>query len=212
MSRRILTYILCIAFLFTVSTTMVGEDRDPSPRDLKGVSKSHRYLWAVAGGTVLGAGIGVIAPGGGKSVAKGALLGGSITSAVYLAKNRRAAHEHRDWAHIVTNTALGTGLFWTICDCGDGAWSGALIGGGGTALFQAFGTHNRNVRSMTGSSIQPGTSPQNIPSHSGDSSQSQSTTSAQSQNSGKPKSLSKNTQKIAAPSGPEKSQQEAQQQ
>lgn len=210
MSRRFVACVLCIAFVFGSSS--FGEDHDPSPRDLKGVSKSHRYIWAIVGGTALGAGIGVIAPGGGKSVAKGALLGGSITSAVYLAKNRRAADGWRDWAHIGTNTALGTGILWTLCDCGAGAWSGALIGGGGTAIFQALGSRNSHIASMTGASIQPGTSPQNVPSHPGDSSQSHGAASAQSQSQGKPKSLSKNTQNGAAPSEPEKTQQQEPQQ
>jgi hypothetical protein len=65
---------------------------------------------------------------------------------------------------------------------------------------------------MTGASIQPGTSPQNVPSHPGTSTQSQGTTNAQSQSPGKPKSVSKDTQNITAPSEPEKSQQQQPQQ
>jgi hypothetical protein len=95
-------------------------------------------------------GLGIIAPGGGKSAFKGALIGGSATSAFYLIKDPRAAGDNRALAHLVTNTLLGTGIFWTVCDCSGGAWSGAFIGGGGTAIIQAFGTHNRSLAKLGG--------------------------------------------------------------
>ncbi len=158
MSRRILAFILCFTSLFTGAS--FASDHDATARDVKGVRHSHRYFWAVAGGTALGAGIGVIAPGGSKSAFKGALIGGSLTSAIYLAKHPNAAGGWRDWAHVSTNAILGTGLLWTICNCGAGAWSGALIGGGGTAVIQAMGTHNRHLATATGASAQPGTAPQ----------------------------------------------------
>ena len=158
MSRRILAFILCFTSLFTGAS--FASDHDVSARDVKGARKSHRYFWAVAGGTALGAGIGVIAPGGSKSAFKGALIGGSLTSAIYLAKHPKAGGEWRDWAHVTTNAILGTGILWTICNCGAGAWSGALIGGGGTAVIQAMGTHNRHLATVTGASAQPGSAPQ----------------------------------------------------
>jgi hypothetical protein len=158
MSRRILAFILCFTSLFTGAS--FASDHDVSARDVKGARKSHRYFWAVAGGTALGAGIGVIAPGGSKSAFKGALIGGSLTSAIYLAKHPKAGGGWRDWAHVSTNAILGTGILWTICNCGAGAWSGALIGGGGTAVIQAMGTHNRRLATATGASAQPGTAPQ----------------------------------------------------
>ena len=158
MSRRILAFVLCFTSLFAGAS--FASDRDATTRDVKGVRKSHRYFWAVAGGTALGAGIGVIAPGGSKSAFKGALIGGSLTSAIYLAKHPKAGGGWRDWAHVSTNAILGTGLLWTICDCGAGAWSGALIGGGGTAVIQSMGTRNRRLGTITGASAQPSTAPQ----------------------------------------------------
>jgi hypothetical protein len=152
MGRRFLIIVFSISFL---AGNTFAKDPDATAKDLKGVPKSHKYFWAVAGGTLLGAGIGVIAPGGGKSTAKGALIGGSLTSAFYLAKHPRAASGWRGLAHVGTNAALGTGILWAVCDCGDGAWAGGLIGGGGTAFFQAMGSRNRNISKWTGASAQP---------------------------------------------------------
>lgn len=152
MGRRFLIVILCIFFLTGKS---FSEDRDATARDLKGIPKSHRYAWAILGGTALGAGLGVIAPGGTKSAWKGALLGGSATSAFYLAKHPRAADGWRDWAHVGTNTALGAGILWTLCDCSGGALAGSLLGGGGTAVYQALGSRTSKMASFTGASVQP---------------------------------------------------------
>ena len=148
MRQRLLAVLTCIAFL--LSSSSFAQDRDVTSRDLKGVPRGHRYFWAIAGGTAVGMGIGIIAPGGSKSAFKGALIGGSAASAFYLIKNPRAAEGERAWAHVITNTLLVSGVFWTVCNCSGGAWSGALIGGGGTAVIQAFGTHNRTMAKMSG--------------------------------------------------------------
>src|SRR5580765_2569432 len=157
MVRRALSLVICVMFLCAGST--FAADREVDTRDLKGVPKSHRYLWAVIGGTAVGAGLGVIAPGGTKSMFKGALLGGSLTSAFYLAKNPRAAHGSRAWAHVGTNAALGTGILWTLCNCSSGAWAGALVGGGGTAVVQSFGSHNSHIAKLSGTATPPDPSP-----------------------------------------------------
>jgi hypothetical protein len=139
-----------LLILLLSSGQIFAADRDATAGDLRGIPKSHRYAWAVLGGTAAGAGIGVIAPGGTKSAVKGLLIGGSLTSAFWLAKHPRAAEGKRPFAHIVTNTILGTSVLWTICDCGEGAWAGALLGGGGTALIQAFGTHHSAIAQNIG--------------------------------------------------------------
>ena len=165
MHRRIIAILTCLTFLS--SSPGFAQDRDATSSDLSGIHKSSKkYFWAVAGGTAVGLGLGIIAPGGGKSAFKGALIGGSATSAFYLIKDPHAAGEHRAFAHLVTNTLLGTGIFWTVCNCSTGAWSGAFIGGGGTAIIQAFGTHNRSLAKMGGisqstpdSTPAPGTEP-----------------------------------------------------
>ena len=149
MHRRIIAIFVSLAFL--LSSPGFAQDRDATSSDLSGIHKSSKkYFWAVAGGTAAGLGIGIIAPGGSKSAFKGALIGGSATSAFYLIKDKHAAGEHRAFAHIVTNTLLATGVFWTVCNCKAGAWSGAFIGGGGTAIIQAFGTHNRSLAKLSG--------------------------------------------------------------
>lgn len=151
MIRRILIVILSLL----IGGIAFAQERDVTDRDMSGIRRSHKYVWAIVGGTVLGTGIGVVAPGGSKSAFKGALIGGSLTSAFYLAKNPRAAYGKRDFAHVVTNTVLGTGVLWTICDCKTGAWSGALIGGGGTAIIQSFKSGRSKIASNPNPPDQP---------------------------------------------------------
>jgi hypothetical protein len=159
MHRRILAIVTCLAFF--ISSPGFAQDRDATSRDVSGIPKSHRYFWSVAGGTAVGLALGIIAPGGSKSAFKGALIGGSATSAFYLIKDPNAAGGERGFAHLLTNTLLGTSVFWTICDCSAGAASGALIGGGGTALIQSFGTHNRSLAKLGG--ISQSTPPPSAP-------------------------------------------------
>ena len=78
------------------------------------------------------------------------MIGGSGASALYLWTHRNAAGDWTPWAHIGTNTVLGSGLGWTICDCNAGAGFGALLGGGGTAAIQAFGTRDQGLAKVTG--------------------------------------------------------------
>lgn len=164
MNRRfVIITSLCFAFLLLFTNQGFTQDREVTSRDLKGVPRSHRYFWSVLGGTAAGAGIGLIAPGGTKSAFKGVMLGGSLTSVFYLAKNPRAAGDARPFAHILTNATLASGLFWTICDCNTGGWAGGLIGGGGTALFQALGSHNSAVATLTTSNSPSSNIPQADP-------------------------------------------------
>ena len=131
---------------------MEGFAADPevSPRDMQGIPKRHKYLTAIVAGAAIGAGLGILAPGGNKSMAKGLMICGSGASALYLWTHHDAAGGWTPWAHIGTNTMLGSGLGWTICGCRSGAGIGALLGGGGTAAIQAFGTRDRNVARATG--------------------------------------------------------------
>jgi len=156
--RRVAIFVVCIVVLFIQGS--FAQDRDVSSRDLKGIPKSHRYFWAVVGGTAVGAGLGIIAPGGSQSAVKGALIGGSATSAFYLAKRPRAVAEgRRDLAHIVTNAALGAGILWTACDCDEGAWAGAFLGGGGTAVYRALKPRSsRSIADLNIDDTQPSAS------------------------------------------------------
>lgn len=126
---------LCLITVFTAPAFAAGRDVDTS--DLKGISpKRHRYIFTVLGGAAVGAGIGM-AMGSEPSVAKGALIGSGLMSSWYLATHRDNLGGWRNWAQLGSYTALGAGLGWTACKCGDGAGIGALIGGGTAAIWQA---------------------------------------------------------------------------
>jgi hypothetical protein len=149
--------------LFTVAQAFAG---DPGPSDLKGIPKKNRYVWAIVGGTAVGAGIGWLAPGGNKSIAKGLLIGGSGASFLYLNAHKQAVSPSwKPWAHIITNTTLGTGIGWTVCNCGSGAGIGALIGGGGTIAIQGFRSTHRGLSSAAGVPPAPTPTSTTGPSH-----------------------------------------------
>jgi hypothetical protein len=134
-----------------------SSDRDATAADLKGITRKHRYVWVIAAGSAIGAGVGLLLPpGSGKSASKGLLIGGSAASFFYLPGHKDAADGWRPLAWIATNTVLGGGIGWTICNCGLGFGVGALIGGGITALTQAIGPrHHRTISTYTGAQPQP---------------------------------------------------------
>jgi hypothetical protein len=137
-----------------------SSDRDVTTADLKGITRKHRYIWAMAGGAAVGAGIGaLLPPGSGKSAVKGMLIGGSAASFFYLPGHKEAADGYRPLAWIATNSVLGGGIGWTICNCGLGFGVGALIGGGITVITQAVRPrHHRTLTKYTGA--QPAPPPQ----------------------------------------------------
>jgi hypothetical protein len=138
MSRRILAVLLCVSLL---GVPGLAADRDTSRKDLRGVPHGHKHLWAVIGGTAVGLGLGAI-PGGTSNVFKGGLIGGSAASLFYLAGHRG---QEGPWSYVLTNAALVAGIGWAACDCGAGFGAGALVGGGGTALFQSFKPRSRTL-------------------------------------------------------------------
>src|SRR5262245_26433213 len=134
---KFLLALLCICLLGFLAPMALAADRDVSVKDLKGIPKKNRFLTSVVGGAALGAGIGALMPGGFHSVMKGTLIGGGGFGELYLIKHPNAAGAWRDWAKIGSGAALGTGLGWTACGCGDGAFGGLLIGGGLEAIWAA---------------------------------------------------------------------------
>jgi len=135
--KRFLALALCLAVTLMVSAPTFAADRDTTKDDLKGISaKRHKYLFNVAGGVAIGAGIGALL-GGAPSVTKGMLIGGGGASAWYLHSHPNGAGQMHNWAHLASYTALGSGLGWTLCKCGDGSGWGALMGGGASALWLA---------------------------------------------------------------------------
>jgi len=163
MLRRMLALFLCLWLL-----ALPGFAADPDRRDrdsLRGIPKGHKHLWAVIGGTAVGAGLGAI--GGTSGFFKGALIGGSGASALYLAKHHG---QEGPWSYVITNAGLVAGIGWAVCDCAAGGGAGALIGGGGTALFQAFKPRSRTLAKVTGANAPglqnnppPPPPPQNAP-------------------------------------------------
>lgn len=162
MLRKLLMLIVCLC-LFAMEG--LAADPEVSPRDLQGIPKRHKYLTAIVAGTAIGAGLGILAPGGNRSMVKGMLIGGSGASALYLWTHHDPAGAWTPWAHIGTNTVLGTGLGWTICDCKSGAAIGALLGGGGTAAIQAFGTRDPGLAKITGANTTTTSASSNSPRH-----------------------------------------------
>ena len=136
--RKFWALVLCACFLFIATMPAVAADPQVTAKDLKGISpQRHRYWFSVAGGVAIGAGIGFLA-GSGDDVIKGVMIGGGGMSAIYLHYHKRDnLNGWRNWARIGGNTALGGGIGWTLCGCGDGLVAGTLIGGGGTAAWIA---------------------------------------------------------------------------
>lgn len=163
MSRRMLAIVCCLCVLVATGfagdpqTTRADNDsssasRDANSADVKGIRTHHRYAWATVAGTALGAGIGaLLPPGSGKSAAKGALIGGGLTSLLYLSSHKNDPTKHRPFAWIVTNAVLAGGVGWAICNCGKGFPIGAAIGGGFTGAVQAFAPrHHPTLTKYTG--------------------------------------------------------------
>ncbi len=111
-------------------------------KDLRGISpQRHKYIFSVLGGAAAGAGLGFVL-GGGLKTGKLAMLGAGGMSTWYLHTHRDALGDMHDWGMIGSNTVLGMGAGWTICDCNNGLVAGALLGGGGTAAWEAL-KHDR---------------------------------------------------------------------
>jgi hypothetical protein len=149
--------LLLLACLGLFGLQGFAADPSVSARDLQGIPKRHKYLTSIIAGAAIGAGIGILAPGGNRSMVKGLLVGGSGASTLYLWSHRNAAGAWTPWAHVASNTGLASGVGWTICDCSAGAGIGALLGGGGTLAVQAFGTRDPRIARAAG------TQPQNPP-------------------------------------------------
>jgi len=129
-------FFICLGLLFTLGSTTFAQDM--TSRDLDGISPQHyKYIITTAGGAAVGAGLGFIL-GGGAKTGKLALIGGGGASAWFLHTHRSTLGKFHDWAMVASGTALGTGIGWTICNCDNGLVAGTLLGGGGTAVWEAL--------------------------------------------------------------------------
>jgi hypothetical protein len=133
---KALILILCIGFIFPGS--LLAQSRAVDKRDLHGVSAHrYKYIFSVAGGTAVGAGLGFILPGE-KTPLKLAMIGGGGASTWFLHTHKAELGSFHDWGMITSNTALGGGIGWLGCNCNDGLIGGTLIGGGATAVWEAL--------------------------------------------------------------------------
>jgi len=127
---------ICLGLLLVLTSSAMAQDM--TKKDLRGISpKHHKYIFSVLGGAAAGAGLGFIL-GGGAKTAKLAMLGGGGASTWFLHTHRDSLGDLHDWGMIGSNTVLGMGAGWTICDCHNGLVAGALLGGGATAAWEAL--------------------------------------------------------------------------
>lgn len=140
---------LCL-LLLALCVPSFAADRAVDKQDLKGITaKRHNWAFAAVGGAAVGAGVGALV-GGRTEVFKGILLGGGGASTAWLHAHSNSMGGWRPLLLLGSHTALGTGIGWTICGCNDGAFGGALIGGGASAIWQSMKTDSpRRTASTT---------------------------------------------------------------
>jgi hypothetical protein len=136
--RKLLTLVVALCVMLVFATPSFAGGPPNIKQDLRKVTpRRYSYLFSVLGGAALGAGVGAIL-GSGNALAKGALIGGGGISEMYLTSFPDFATGYRSWGFLLSNTALGAGLGWTLCGCNNGLAAGALVGGGGTAALEAW--------------------------------------------------------------------------
>src|SRR5512146_3151454 len=136
--KKLWGWLTCLLFLLAITVPAFAGEREVDINDLKRISPHHfRYLFSVAGGSLVGAGVGALL-GSGNDIVKGIMVGGGAASVAYLHTHKGAnLRGWRDWALIGSYTSLASGAAWTLCGCKDGAVAGALIGGGAAAIWRA---------------------------------------------------------------------------
>lgn len=133
---KALILVICIGLLFPVS--LMSQSRPADKRDLHGISAHrYKYIFSVAGGTAIGAGLGFVLPGE-KTPLKLAMIGGGGVSTWFLHTHKAELGTFHDWGMITSSSALGGGIGWLGCNCNDGLIGGTLIGGGATAVWEAL--------------------------------------------------------------------------
>lgn len=143
MAKKFWIFAILLGLLCLVTSSAIAQT--VTKKDLRGISpQRHKYIFSVLGGAAAGAGLGFVL-GGGLKTGKLAMLGAGGMSTWYLHTHRDSLGDMHDWAMIGSNTVLGMGAGWTICDCNNGLIAGALLGGGGTAAWEAL-KHDRSAR------------------------------------------------------------------
>lgn len=143
---------LCLMVVLLAPAALAAdnaENKDNLKQDFRRYTPTrHRYLFSVAGGSAIGAAVGVLL-GGGNDITKGLLVGGGGASTAYLHANRNGAGAWRPWAMLAGHTALGSGIGWTACGCDDGLAAGTLIGAGASAIWQASQPNRRHTTAQS---------------------------------------------------------------
>lgn len=139
--KNLWIFVFCLGLLLPLISAAQSNDRDVDQRDLSGIS-SHRtkYVLSVLGGAAAGAGLGFVLPGE-KTPIKLMMIGGGGVSTWFLHTHRDTLGHH-SFGMVASNTILGGGIGWLGCNCNDGLVGGFLIGGGGTAIWEALKNDN----------------------------------------------------------------------
>lgn len=134
--KKIWALALSICLIWFLAVPAFAADPQVTTKDLKGISpQRYKYLFSVAAGAAIGAGVGVLV-GSGNDITKGIMVGGGGMSALYLHTHRHdTLNGWRNWAYVGSYTVFGGGLGWTLCGCNDGLGAGMLIGGGATGVW-----------------------------------------------------------------------------
>jgi len=100
--------VFCLGFLFPLMSNAQSPDVDK--RDLRGISpQNYKYIFSVAGGAAVGAGLGYILPGE-KTPLKLMMIGGGGASTWFLHTHRATLGPFHSWGMIASNAALGSGI------------------------------------------------------------------------------------------------------
>lgn len=151
--KKLLTLVLALCTVLVLAPASFAAGPPSAKQTLRKVTpRRYSYVFSVVGGAALGAGVGAIL-GGGASLGKGALIGAGGISDLYLTSFPNALGGFRSWAFLLSNTALGSGVGWTLCGCNNGLAAGALVGGGGTAALQAW--HAQQDKTTASANPQP---------------------------------------------------------
>ncbi len=154
--KKLWGIILCIMLVFALMSPALAQEKRGFPitkNDLRHLNPArHPYFFSVLGGGAIGAAAGELL-GSGNDVVKGLLIGSGGASAAYLHTHPHSRSSYRPVEYLASDTALGTGIGWTICGCTDGAWGGGLIGFGASAIGQT--TRPQGPRRTTASTKHP---------------------------------------------------------
>src|SRR5438270_12685231 len=100
--KKFWVLLLFLGFLFPLMSH-AQRNRDVDKRDLRGISlQYHKYIFSVAGGAAVGAGVGYLLPGE-KTPLKLMMIGSGGASTWSFHTHRATPGQFRDWAIVGSN-------------------------------------------------------------------------------------------------------------